>query len=535
MSTPELTFRSGDLEVTVGPSGFPVRVGSADGRQEFLRPQREPGRMIIDGEPQRWDFAGLITDVDETEARYAAADRPELEYTIRNTFAGRWLQRHMLTNTSSGPVTIDDLILELEPGAGCVGWTWAASAETSWAVQPADGSGPVLAGELTQGALSGRRESGGFRTGGMLLPAGRRLVLQWQIDLVGRPAVVAGRSLPSQPTELAVNEPYLVEDPDVAVLVEDPVAVRAEDSGQSVISPRPGRYPIELRSARGTNRIDLSWVPAADDLVGGLSEHWLRGDRSSAGVALLPGGGAGLAVQQAFIARFGDTGTDVEDTLAVHTARLLDQPDLSIMDLAFLAQETVRTGDRDPLRAATTALLDLTGPVAGLGLAATRLCLAELTAGGDPSAVLRRLRELTDRLDAPGVQAGSDHLLGAAVALEMITVTGPPGGGATATVLPYALAVGAELGAGLPGHRLGRIRPSVAVYAAAVLDLLPEALGPELEEHWAASPHQLAQRTRNAALAEVLWPQRDASEPDGPDEVELSEVVGWLVLGRPVE
>lgn len=537
MSTPELTFRSGDLEVTVGDSGFPVRVASSDGRSGYLRPQTQPGRMIIDGQPQRWDFAGLITDVDETEARYAAVGRPELEYTVRNTFAGRWLQRHMLTNTSSQPIAVDDLTLELEPGVDCVGWTWAASAQTSWAVQPADGAGPVLSGELTQGTISGQRESGGFRTGRLLLPAGRRLVLQWRIDLVGRAAVVAGRSLPSPPTELAVNEPYLIEDLDVAVLVEDPVVVRAEEAGQSVLSPRPGRYPIELRSARGTKRIDLCWVPAADDLVGGLSKHWLSRDRSSAGVALLPAGGAGLAVQQSFVTRLGDGGTDMEDALAVHTARLLDLPRLSIMDLAFLAQESVRTGEPEPLATATSTLLELTTPVAGLGLAATRLCLAELTTGGDPSAVLRQLRSLTERLGEWRPEAGDDHLLAAAIALEMITVTGPPSGGPVSGTLPYALAIGAELGAGLPGHRLGTIRPSVAVYAAAVLDLLPESLGPQLEAHWATTPHQLAQRTRNAAIAEVLWPHRpgDTAETTGPDEAELSEVVGWLVLGRPIE
>ncbi|SDT16360.1 hypothetical protein [Microlunatus soli] len=537
MSAPELTFEIGDLVVTVGSGGFPARVGHRHRPDlDFLRARAEPGRLMIARSPQRWEFAGLVTDVDETEARYAVAGRPEIEYTIRNTFAGNWLQRHMVLNTSSAAITIEDLVLDLQPAAGYVGWAWAAPTETSWAVQPADGTGPVLSGELTQGTVS-NRDTDGFHTGPMVLPPGRRLVLQWRIMVVDQaPAVVARRTL-SPTTELPPNEPYEIDDPDVAVLVEDPLSLSTDGNSQVVISARPGRYPIELRSARGTSRLEVSWVPSTDDLLTDIGGGWLQGDRSAAGVALLPGAGAALGLQQAFIGRLGDVGDEAEDALSLHTTRLLAQRRLSIMEQAFLAQETVRTGDREPLQRAITALLEMAAPQPGLGLAATRVCIAELTAGGDPSPVLQRLHELAGTAGPTPPGAGDDHLRSAAVRLEMITITGPPGGGKPADSLPAALAVGAELGAGLPGHRLGRIEPSSAVYAAAVLDLLPDALGPELEQRWGTTPHELAQRTRNTAVADALWPPPSIDRPVSgtATEDELSEVVGWLVLGRPIE
>jgi hypothetical protein len=250
---------------------------------------------------------------------------------------------------------------------------------------------------------------------------------------------------------------------------------------------------------------------------------------------VLPGGGAALGLQQAVITGLTEDRDDAEDALALYAARLLERDRLSIMDQAFLAQEAVRTGDSEPLDRARAEMLRSDRLQPGLALAATRLCLAELALGGTPSAIVARLRELAED-DGAGVQqparSGDDHLLEAAARLETITVTGPAGATTSGAVVPHALAVGAELGSGLPGHRLGGIRPGVAVYAAAVLDLLPEPYGPELERHWGTGPHAVADRTRTTALAAALWPDGQAGAPDAP---ELSEAVGWLVLGRPME
>jgi hypothetical protein len=439
----------------------------------------------------------------------------------------------MLLNTSSTPLRIDDLVLPLAPAGEHLGWTLTTAGETSWTVQPADGTGPLLTGELNQGTLAAATADG-FRTGPLMLQADRRLVLQWRI---GTASHVAGLASARQPllspwTELPVGVPYEIEDPDTAVLVADPVVSRQEGPVQLVLSEQPGRFPIELRSARGTSRIDLAWVPSTEDLISSLADDWLTGNRSTAGIQVLPSGGAALGLQQAFVARQTGSADDAEDALSLRTARLLEQDRVSVMDQAFLAQEAVRTGDPDPLRRSREGLLELTEVQPGLGLAAVRVCLAELALGGNPTKIIAHLREvLTSGPHHPAAATSDDHLLTQAALLELITVTGPVGGGGLrAALLPRLLAVGAELGSGQPGHRLGPSRPVAAIYAAATLDLIGDDLGPELEQRWGTTPHILAERTRTSALAEVLWPASGDREDD-----QLAEAVGWLVLGRPIE
>ncbi len=533
MSAPELSFRLGDLMIAIGSSGYPVRAARSSDGTDYLRPQTVPGRLVVDGIADSWEPAGLVIDSDESEARFAAAGHPALEYAVRNSFTGSWLQRHVLMNTSAVPVQVDRLTLPVPAGADCVGWALAAGGDTAWIIAPSDGTGPVLAADLTQGSLDDW-DTDGFVTGGLVLPPGRRVVLQWRIDALDDAAGFGRTRRPvlSARTELPATVPYEVADPDTAVVAADPVTVLTEDDVQLISSDRPGRYPVELRSSRGTNRLNLAWVPSFAELITQVSARWLSQRRSSAGVAVLPGSGAALGLQQAVISGLSADHDDAEDALALHAARLLERDRLSIMDQAFLAQETVRTGDPEPLARARDALAATTAVEPGLGLAATRVCLAELACGGSPAELVARLRLLSLQGAASvrgPVPAGEDHLLAQAARLEALTVTGPADAGVPAAVIPHALAVGAELGSGLPGHRLGAIRPTAAIYAAAVLDLLPESYGPELQRHWGSGPHVLADHTRTTALAAALWPDDDA------DAEELGAAVGWLVLGRPME
>lgn len=539
MPAQELTFTAGDLEVAVGSTGFPLRVRCA-GRpgQDYLAAQHVPGELIMDSRVQRWEPVGLITDIDETEARYAVTDHPEIEYTVRNSFAGHWQQRHMLVNTSSATVRIDRWELTLPPADDCVGWASAIGGDAFWSVQPADGRGPLLVGELVQGVVNelvpGNRP--GFATGGILLPANRRVVLQWRIDTAAdtvhitrsRQPVLSGR------TELGINEPYEIADPDSAVVTDDPVIVSTEGNLQVVMSGRAGRYPVELRSGRGTTRIDLAWVPDADALITELSRSWLD-RRSGAGVGVIPGPGAALGLQRAVVGRLTDEVDDAEDALALHTERLLDRTPMSIMDQAFLAQESVRTGDPAPLQRARSQLLETGLPRPGLGLAATRICLAELALGGSPADVIIKLRELAtsgQEVLATDADDHVEHLVRTASRLELTTVTGPSAGRTTDEVIDSALAVGAELGSGLPGARIGGLAPGAACYAAAVLDLLPDGFGSQLERWWGITAHALAERTRTSALAEALFPREEGPTPSAH---ELDETIGWLVLGSMAE
>ena len=537
MSTQELTFRPDDLEVAIGPAGFPVRVRCASRPGvDYLAAQHAPGELIMDGRVQRWEPVGLITDVDETEARYAVTDHPQLEYTVRNSFSGHWQQRHMLVNTSSSPVRINRWLCPVVPADGCVGWAAAVGSDAFWSIQPADGGGPLLVAELAQGSVTELvgGDVPGLATGELLLPANRRVVLQWRIHTAADTAHISRARQPvlSGQTDLALNQSYEIADPDSAVVADDPVVVSTEDDAQVLSSGRPGRFPVELRSGRGTTRIDLAWVPPVEELITEMSRSWLD-RRTAAGVGVVPGPGAALGLQQAVVGRLADDLDDAEDALALHTERLLDANDLSIMNQAFLAQESVRTGDPEPLRRARDAVLATDRAVPGLGLAATRICLAELALGGSPAAVIGRLRELAAGHDSGDLHQpdhqSDDHLVDTAAGLELITVTGPSTAESTDRSVEAAMAVGAGLGSGLPGSRIGGLPPGAACYAAAVLDLLPDGLGAELERRWGISAHTLADRIRTSALAATLFPP---GAPDRPS-ADLDETIGWLVLGRP--
>lgn len=536
MPTPELrTYSCDELLITIGSGGLAAAVEHADRPgANYLKPQRIGTPALADADAE-WELAEMLTDVDETEARYVCSEQPELKYTIRNSFAAGWLQRHVLVNSGDEPVSLSYLWLDLVPADGHVGWGSTTATESYWTIQPDDGSGPLLAGELTQGSVGVATDSG-FYSPALVLEPGRSYVLQWRIGPCGDAAEVAASRQLHLPgwTDLPAGVPYEVADPDTAVVVEEPLLVQQEDAVQVVLSDQPGRYPVELRSARGTGRLELSWVPSTDDLISRLSDGWLSGRRSSSGVPILPGGGAALGLQHAAISRLTDRGDEAEEALALHAARTLERDRLSIMELAFLAQEAVRTGDPDPLERARAGLLELTKPQPGLGMVAIRACLAELTMGGDPTMIISHLREVLARPVRRGRSPKADDapLRELAARLELTTVVGPSGRADLRSALLFPiLEIGAQLGSGLPGRRLGaEIHPAAEIYAAAVLDLTPDDLGVELEHHWPTTPHVLAERIRTAALAEVLWP---TVTPESTDR--LLESVGWLVLGRPVE
>lgn len=531
MSAPELIFEAGDLTVTLAANGLPERVehGARPG-VSYLAAQ-QPGRLVVEGRPRQWQLAGMITDLDEAEVRYSVAGVPELEYTVRNSFTGAWLQRHLLQNTSSTPIRIDELTLPLLPGPDCVGWGLAAGADSRWVIQPSDGHGPLLTGSLTQGVLFGHTDEPGLRAGEVTLQAGRRFVLQWRITVSATVTdVVRLGSVSAQPMELPDGEPYEIDDPDIAVLPPDPVMVEADGSRQLLISDSPGRYPVELRSARGTSVLELCWVPAVDRVITDLSRQWLSAERSGAGIGVIRDSGSALAIQQAVIDRLTEEVEAAEDALELYTSRLLEQDQVTITDIAFLAQESLRTGDQDPLHRAHVGFQAVTRFRPGLGLAALRMLVADLTEGGTGEGILARLRQLRPA-DPGAYPVGDDQLLATACAVESIAATGPAGAGAAEdTTLENAVrTIGAALGFGLSGRRLGGLRPSVAAYAAAVIDMVPEGAGIRLAEEWGASQQLLAERTRTSALARLLWPRGDRNADD------LADTLGWIVLARPVQ
>lgn len=542
MSAQTLTFTVEEARITVSDTGVIERVEHATRTGEnYVAEHSGLPRMIIDGRAVDWRPAGVITDEDEVETRYAAADRPELECTIRNGFAGSWLQRCMVINTSSQPIEVEDVITEVSPAAQMTGRAGMAAADTYWFIQPTDGAGPLLTGRLSHGAVT-ERASDGFRTGPIQLRPGHRFVLQWVIEFVpyaiGLAAKLSAGATVS--TALWQHESFPIHDPDTAVLVPDPLLLEHEEGTQVIGSPQPGRFGIELRSARGSRRMELAWVPRIEDLLVRLSLDWLFPRRAGSQAPILPGSGAALGLQYGLGARLTELPEAADEALIQHTSRLLDRDQLSSHDIACLAQESLRTGDPDPLDRAHTELLTRADPVPGLGLAATRVCLAELATGSTPQELLDWLYELSRRSPNRIATVGAhDLVLNRIAAWELAAVTGPadttpsqPGDqhASSPDLLPGALRLAAQVGSGLPGHRLGRPAGlDTDAYCAAVLDLVPEHVSPPFVRRCGCTPGELAERTHATSLAAVLWPSGDQMR----DDDQLNELIGWVVLGRP--
>lgn len=570
MPAQTVSFAAGNGQVSVSGTGRVERVEHlARPGESYLAANSGLPQLIVGGEPVGWQRADVITDEDEVESRYVAASRSGLECTVRNAFAGSWIQRCMLVNTSAVPIQADDVITSIPPAGHMLAHAGVAAADTFWVVQPSDGLGPLLTGRLTHGPITGDAPDG-LRTGPVRIQPGHRFVLQWVIDF--EPDTVsfaAGLSDDSTArTDMWQHESYPVHDPDTAVLVQDPVVLDHEDGIQTLRSTRPGRYGVELRSARGSRRIDLSWVPTIDELLAWLGPQWLADDRTGVRQPdrfkrpILPDSGAALGLQYALGAHILDEPEIADDALTRHTARLLDLDRLSSHDLAYLAQETSRTGDLDPLDHAHAQLVARTEPTMGLGLAATRVCLAQLAAGSVPTSVLDRMRALSRRVvERRPVDRDASEIPDEITALELTVVSGPAAlasraqsqpQAATPDLWPDVLRLAAQLGSGLPGHRLG---PASEVgrtftagrasgtggasgadwpadlrgYFAAVLELMPEHVGSALRSRCSCTAGELAEQTQIAALAAALWP------PDRHDDHDhqLTRLIGWLVLGRP--
>ncbi len=535
---------------------------------DFLGSDLAPTYAVLAGRRLGWTPTGSTLDPDEAEIRYRLDDPGgpgdpggpvEVELSVRHTFAASWVQRYVLTNASTRPVRIDELGVGFGPGPGCLGWALAAGAEAYWCVQPADGAGPLLAatlqfGEIVEWQPADPAPAGpGWRTGPIELPPGGRYVLQWIADWYASAADFRRRRatmLPEQ-TELTWPQPADVEGVDLAVLT-DPGLTLTQEEGRTVLAAeRPGRFGFELRGPRGTVRSALTWVEPLDAIVSRVAGDLLDGPRTAAGVVRLADSAAGLVLQRALTDRACDRPELAAEALERWAAGLVESTEpgdvakaweataagrLGVFDIAFLAGESLRTGDPECVAAARDAVSSRTRAEPGLGLAATALSVAELAAGRSIRSV-RSMVEQLGRLASVGPHPGPGRRPEDWGRLELALIVRRPGSGSDrddqdGAVLAGAVALGAAVGCGLPGEplagpsRSGMIDPVGDGYAAALLGLIGEDLAAELESRWSLRPQALAERLRRRALAHPL----DA-HPLGADDREST--LAWLVLSQP--
>jgi hypothetical protein len=276
-----------------------------------------------------------------------------------------------------------------------------------------------------------------------------------------------------------------------------------------MIADSPRRVPVRVSSARGVTAYDLTWVAPVDEVLAELG-----GSLASARLADVD---AALVVQLLLARGMTEDAEAAEDALDRFTGGLLDEaPALEPRAIGFLSAEFERTGEAELLDAAIGGLLRTAAPAAGIGLAATHLCVARMAAGQPVAEVLAHLAALT-------AAASGDRLDDLAVRLELLAV-GPGRGTSVELAVPTRMdtllqRIGPSLGAGLRGRPVRPLPVDDLAHLSVVLGLLPEEVGAATRRTWGTSPHALARRTEAEVIARL------AGQPPRAGH-------GWLVLGH---
>ncbi len=529
MPAPPLRLPAASGEVRIGVDGGIAGVEHGERPGAVYLRTWVPRTATVGGVSSDWVQTRRTEDDDECEVGYQwRADR-RLRLEIRHAVEPVWSERWVLeladdpADGTDEPaaalarpddvvddVAVDDvvvgdvvddvvevaeLVAELTLGAGMVGWGYAAGAEAHVAVLPADGDGPVLAARLQAGSIV-RIEAGRMHTGPVRLRPGQRYAVLWRLDWYPTPLQVQQRltsTLPPGPA-LVIGEVWdLATDPDQVVLTPDELSVRAGERSTEITATRPGRYRIELRSARGTVLTEVAWAPALAETVAARAAVVLAGTpRTRAGTPRLPDAATALVLQYALGSGLVDDHELATEAAELFVGELVAGPDrrgrvLDAFARIVVAREVIRGGD--------PSLLDLAagGDLPGAGLAAAQSALAGMVTG-------RR--------------RGRFEPAGPTVERALLA----PGSVSPADLLGHVRALGAEHGSGLPGADLRPIDAATSAYRVVLLGLVPESLGPELEREWGCSVPTLADRARAGLLA----------DPDLP-----VEALAWLCVAEP--
>lgn len=515
----ELSFRCGPARIDLSAAGVVTAVvHDAVPGLSFLAAAGEL-RATVQGRPVAWGEARLSADADEVEVTWTS-DR--LLLVVRHTFALGWGVRVALTNLGHEEIDLPEALLTWRVPAARPAWALAAGAAGSYAVLPPDGAGPLLGGVLRLGSVTGANAEG-LQLGPVTVAPQGRYVVQWHWDFYGGPRAFDRGRHPDVPRrlDLLVGEAVTVATNEDVALVTSPGLHVETGRGQVELRPfEAGSHDVELRSARGLTSYTLRSADALERVLGRTAAAALDRPRTASGVVPLPDVDAALAVQRALASSLVEDVVAAEEALDLYSARLPEDPPADPRMVGYLCGEHSRTADPEPLRQAGQAVLASWQAVAGLGMAATELCLARVLAGQPLAPVLDHLVRLTGEADLP---AAATPLVRQASLLELEVVTmtrarteGRAGAGSTVTGRVAAL--GGWLGAGLKGRAVAPLPLAALAHLAAVLALLPESVSVELRPRWGCTAHELARRGQ----AEVLCRLEPAAA--GP-------ALSWLVLG----
>ena len=504
----------------------------ADGRVVSVRTRRRPersylrrvdlGPVVADGRTCAWRGRDVAVDADEVSVRVRAEG---LELTLRHSFAAGWTTRLLIVNTGERRTELDRVVVAVDACAQHRVSGHAAGSRACWAVQRDDGDGVLIGGRLVSGSLSAITADG-LELDRLALDPGQRYVLQWRWDTYVTPRSVVlgpGQDVLVGRTVLHLGEAALLpDDPDAALVVPPGIAVDTvegpELAGSELSAAEPGTYRVELRSADGDVRLDLTWVRPLTEQLAGWADQVLGRPRTGAGVVAIDDVAAGVVLQAALGSGSCADADEATDALDRYAARLVTAPDPEPDPLTalFLLGEHGRTGDPDLLDAAlhrvATLLEHAERAVPGLGLAVLRSALAGAERPETVTGLLARAVALAER-DA----AGADPVAELELRLAVRPLVADPE--AEDRLRGLVRRLGAGLGAGLPGRLLPPPEVDHQAYRVAVLRLLPEDGLREVTRAWGDTPVLLAHRL----TAETLDRLGDVPGP----------AAAWLSLVQP--
>jgi hypothetical protein len=501
MSNSVVTYAADRSVVSVDTSGVVRDVAHVDRPQVgylSLGLPFESGTDLVAGP--------AATDADEVEL--PLADPHGLAITVRHSFVAGWQLRCVIANSGPGIRTVH-LRLPLTLSPGTAGWAAAEGSEAELFVQPVDGRGPVLSGRLRQGSIR-RITDHELEFGAMRLDPGARYVFGWEWRWLARPSAYRARRGTAHPsaTICVRGQPVrLPADPDVAVVAPPEVGMEPIEDGYELTAREPCTASVELRSARGLRTLELTWTPTAEQVLGDAAAALLAARRGPVGVAVLTAPEAALVVQSALVAGLVEDADDARDALDLYLTRL-DEDDLDpVLAALYLCGEYTRSADPELLAVATRSILRPEQPVPGLGLVATRICVARLLAGWSPQPVMDRLLALS-RAAQP-----DDATTRAVTELLVVTRSADAGGDSRGSpwsnradaddLLRRILALGTELGSGLPGGPLTPPSDDRLGQVIATLAVVPDDLAEPTRREWGIPARELAARSVPTLLARL--------------------------------
>lgn len=433
-------------------------------------------RLICDNQPITWSDDRTVIDADEVERTWTAVGVARVE--LRHSFAADWRMRLAVTNLAATAWT-GRVRLVLEPGEGFRSWGMSLVGESTYAVLPWTVDLPILAARSVHTPIDAAW-AGGLQVSPVVVAPGDRFVAAWDWWSTPHTGGLADRLPADVPRRLTVvvgEEIWVRADPDTAV-VAPPDVDTVDDQDHRVLSTaEPGRRRVEVRSARGSSVLDLSWVPAPTDFLTATAERLLAEPPGRNGVVRLPDLVTALVVQRAARGPGLQAVTEAADALDLFTARMIHTTDDPALPVIFLSGEYDRTGDRDQLTEAAGRLAAARAVTPGLGSAVVRAGLAAVAAGRRPT--LPAVRPTSVDF-APFAEA--------AAALEFQLAGASPARLLDDGSIPNLLhRLGVELGAGLPGRGSSHLSVDDLGHGLAVLHLVPDALYP-LWSSWFVVP-----------------------------------------------